>query len=161
MLESQFDNNRWANDRVLKEAARAGKEDWTRPAAAGERSLGQILAHMASVEMVWRLLAQTGQIKPGQLPADDEIVDAKAISQFLQEEQRSMEGLLAEMAENDLAEAVAITRWDGIKVVMTRWQMLVHLLLHSMQHRSEAAVLLTTYGYSPGDIDFLFFALAQ
>ena len=38
------------------------------------------------------------------------------------------------------------------------WQMLAHLANHGTQHRSEAAVLLTRAGRSPGDLDMIFFA---
>jgi uncharacterized damage-inducible protein DinB len=31
------------------------------------------------------------------------------------------------------------------------------LLIHSIQHRSEAAAMLTDFGRSPGDIDYIFF----
>jgi len=37
------------------------------------------------------------------------------------------------------------------------WHLMVHLVNHGTQHRSEAAVMLTDFGHSPGDIDFLFF----
>ena len=37
------------------------------------------------------------------------------------------------------------------------WHILVDLILHAAQHRSEAAALLTKYGHSPGDIDFIFY----
>ena len=37
------------------------------------------------------------------------------------------------------------------------WHFLMAALLHTMQHRSEAAVLLTAYGQSPGDFDFIMF----
>ena len=37
------------------------------------------------------------------------------------------------------------------------WQFLLAALLHNMQHRSEAAHMLTEYGQSPGDIDFTLF----
>lgn len=34
------------------------------------------------------------------------------------------------------------------------WQTIMHVVMHGIQHRSEAAYILTGYGYSPGDLDF-------
>jgi uncharacterized damage-inducible protein DinB len=34
------------------------------------------------------------------------------------------------------------------------WQTILHVVTHSIQHRSEAAAILTGYGYSPGELDF-------
>jgi len=31
----------------------------------------------------------------------------------------------------------------------------MEVIIHATQHRSEAAMLLTDYGQSPGDLDFL------
>jgi hypothetical protein len=37
------------------------------------------------------------------------------------------------------------------------WHILLDAIFHALQHRSEAAALLTTYGQSPGDYDFTLF----
>jgi uncharacterized damage-inducible protein DinB len=43
---------------------------------------------------------------------------------------------------------------EGVPV----WQMLLHLANHGTQHRSEAALLLTGAGRSPGDLDLIDYA---
>jgi uncharacterized damage-inducible protein DinB len=157
MLVTQFGYNGWANGRVLDKAAKVGDEQLNMASVIGKRSLRQILVHLVQVEKVWRLLAEMGQVQPNQLPDDASLRSVDEIKGALAEEQRCMEAYLAGLEEDELAAELTIMRWDGIKMVMTRWYMLAHLLLHSMQHRSEAAVLVTNYGHSPGDIDFLFY----
>ena len=44
-------------------------------------------------------------------------------------------------------------RSNGEQRVKPFWHTLVHVVNHGTQHRSEAAVLLTMYGASPGDLD--------
>jgi uncharacterized damage-inducible protein DinB len=38
------------------------------------------------------------------------------------------------------------------------WQMLVHVMNHGTQHRSEAAAVLTAEGRSPGELDIINYA---
>jgi uncharacterized damage-inducible protein DinB len=37
------------------------------------------------------------------------------------------------------------------------WQQMVHQVNHATQHRSEVAMILTSWNYSPGAMDFLVF----
>jgi uncharacterized damage-inducible protein DinB len=45
------------------------------------------------------------------------------------------------------------TRTNGEARRQLFWQLLVHIVNHGTQHHTEAAMLLTQYGASPGDID--------
>jgi uncharacterized damage-inducible protein DinB len=59
-----------------------------------------------------------------------------------------------------LGEAVQFRRLSGeLSDPIARWHMVMQMVTHGAQHRSEAAAVLTAYGESPGDLDFLFFIL--
>ncbi|MDX1413275.1 MAG: DinB family protein [Candidatus Promineifilaceae bacterium] len=159
IILKQFEYNYWANGRVFEKVALVSAEDFNAQTVVENRSLQQVLAHMVRVERIWRLLARDGKLNPQDLPSEGELVIVDDIVDFAVGEEQEMRAYLANLSPEDLAEEMVITRWDGVQVTMTRWHMLVHLAMHSMQHRSEASVLLTQYGQSPGDLDFLFFVL--
>jgi uncharacterized damage-inducible protein DinB len=73
-----------------------------------------------------------------------------------EEERQAMNAYLTDLSDDNLTAVVTIKRWDGKEYGMTIWHMLVHAMMHSMQHRSEAAAVLTSYGHSPGDLDFIY-----
>ena len=157
MLIKEFAYNHWANGRILEQAEKVSEEQWAAKADPEGRSLGEILYHLISVERVWRLLSAHGLIQDGDIPGPDQLGDVVALRAFSDKEGEYMDILLKDWSDDSFAEAVMVTRWDGKTYPIVRWQMLHHLLMHSMQHRSEAALLLTEYGHSPGTIDFLFF----
>ena len=157
MLIKEFDYNYWANGRILDQAKNVNDEQWMAKVDPEGRSLHEILAHLFSVECVWRLLSAHGLIQEGEIPGPDQLSTVAELRAFSDTEAEYMAVLLKDWSEDSFSEEVLVTRWDGKTYPMVRWHMLRHLLTHSMQHRSEAAMLLTEYGRSPGDIDFLFF----
>lgn len=59
--------------------------------------------------------------------------------------------------DDDLTGIVRYQGDAGVWRERLLWHCLFHIVNHGMQHRSEAAALLTSYGQSPGDIDFTLF----
>ncbi|MFN2181898.1 MAG: DinB family protein [Candidatus Promineifilaceae bacterium] len=157
MLITLFEYNQWANGRVLDQAEKVTDAQWTAEPDPEGRSLQEILAHYIRTERVWRLLSAHGMIRDGDLPDIEELGTVEALREFSEAEAELMQVLLQDWSDDSFDEEVMVTRWDGKTYPIVRWQMLQHLLLHSMQHRSEAALLLTEFGHSAGDIDFLFF----
>lgn len=157
MLIKQFEYNQWANGRILDQAEKLTPDQWIAKEDAEGRSVHELLAHLFSVERVWRLLSAHGLIQDGEIPGPDQLPDVAALRDLSASESDFMAVLLNGWSDDTFTEEVLVTRWDGKTHPMVRWHMLQHLLLHSMQHRSEAALILTGYGNSPGNIDFLFF----
>ncbi len=72
----------------------------------------------------------------------------------------SKEALRAFLAILDDAQ-LHYTRTNGEPRSRIFWQLLVHIVNHGTQHHTEAAILLTQYGASPGDIDLHLSPLGQ
>lgn len=157
MILKLYDYTCQANGRILEVAAKVSESDLVAANEYGHGSLYDLIFHTMQVEWVWRNLSQNGRVDRKQLPQKEAF---RAISDFEKwwgQEQATMHGYLEQLNEEELASAVLVTRWDGSVSNLIRWQMLSHMMFHSMQHRSEAAVLLTKYNQSPGDLDFIFF----
>ena len=137
-----FAYDRWATQRVL--AALDGLDDelWARPNVVGERGLGGILVHHLGASQRWRNgFQQTGQepepeLEP--LPTIDEL------RRRWDEEWAEVDAWLPTITEGFLNYV-----HEGVPV----WQLVVHVVNHGTQHRSEAAALLTAECRSPGDLD--------
>ena len=68
-----------------------------------------------------------------------------------------MRAYLAGLTDDDLTGTIQYTRTEGVNSRHRYWQILLHVINHGTQSRSEAAVLLTQFGHSPGDLDYMIF----
>ncbi len=64
---------------------------------------------------------------------------------------------MAGLDDAALDREVRYTTTKGTPFADQLWQILLHVINHSTQFRSEAAVVLTTFGASPGDLDLIVF----
>ena len=151
-----FDYNYWANARVLSAAANVSPEQFTAPFNLSHGSLRGALAHVLAAEVVWRLRCQAG-ISPSALPAESDFPTLESLRVRWAEEEKAMRSFLTALADDKLNQRIQYKTTKGVPFENLLWQLLAHVVNHGTQFRSEAAIALTEYGHSPGDLDMLAF----
>jgi uncharacterized damage-inducible protein DinB len=74
-----------------------------------------------------------------------------------EQEAQAMSEYLQALEEGELAASFKYNNTLGDPFEAIKAKILTHMAMHAMQHRSEAAQMLTEFGHSPGDIDFTLF----
>ncbi len=151
-----FDYNYWANARVLDATAKVTPEQFIAPAQQSHGSLRGTLVHTLGAEVVWRLRCQEG-ISPTPMLSEAEFPTAEALRARWREEEQAMRSYLASLADDDLTQPVKYKTTRGVPFENVLWNILVHVVNHGTQSRSEAGITLTVYGQSPGDLDMIVF----
>jgi uncharacterized damage-inducible protein DinB len=151
-----FDHLYWVRDRLLRAAAEPGVQ-MTDPSPPTIRDLRRTLVHELDVEWSWRVrlagpdpaLFSTaeGELEPADFP------DVAAIADRWATDEAEMRAWLASLDESALNGPCHAERSGSHPL----WFHLQHIYTHALQQFSDAAVLLTRAGHSPGEIDFLDF----
>ena len=150
-----YDYNNWANQRILDTAVQVSPAQFVAPTGHSFGSLRGTLVHLLDTEWGWRMLCQHHASTP--LLKEEDFPTLSTLAQRWQEEKQAMQTYLAGLTNDDLAHDVRYTAEAGHERARVLWHNLVHVVNHGTQHRSEAADMLTRYGFSPGDLDFTLF----
>ena len=151
-----YNYNYWANARILNAAANVSPEQFVAPFKLSHGSLRGALVHVLAAEVVWRLRCQEG-ISPSALPAESDFPTLELLRVRWAEEEQAMRSFLAALTDNKLNQRIQYKTTKGVPFENVLWQLLAHVVNHGTQFRAEAAVALTEYGHSPGDLDMLAF----
>ncbi|MEP7133371.1 MAG: DinB family protein [Chloroflexota bacterium] len=156
-----YDYNDWADVRLLTACSKLSLEQYAAPDSYGHGSLRATMVHI--MDNIWqqRITLQGYYKEP---LADETAYDATELHEdafptfvVLQErwmiEQQETRAYLDTLTEETLNSTIRYVIPGTIRERFV-WHILVDLIIHATQHRSEAAILLTSYGQSPGDFDF-------
>jgi uncharacterized damage-inducible protein DinB len=141
----------WATAKILAQAEQLTPEQFTAVPEGSERSVRDTLVHTMSTEQNWRTGWITGERISG-LDAND-FPTCASIAERWHEEDQITRDYLAGLSDADLERDFYGLGPLGMTIT--------HVMMHGMQHRAEAAMMLTAYGHSPGDIDLVFFLMEQ
>ncbi len=159
-LQRLYDYHCWATRRVLDAAERCTPEQLTATGPAPHGSLLATLVHSLAAERVWLQRARDGG-KLTDLADLEGITTVAALNDAWDAQQVAMREYLAGITDEQLAEKFRYVVSRGAWRDEVLWQALIYIVLHGIQHRSEAAILLTAYGESPGNLDFIIFVQEQ
>lgn len=144
-----WDYSFWATARILSAAERlTGEQFNATPPLRDGASVRQTLTHALNAEQGWRQGLQGTPRERVTRLSEADLPDAARLAARWREEEAVTRAWLGTLDDA----ALTADLWD-----QPLWTYLVHVANHGMQHRSEAAMLLTHYGQSPGDVDMLFY----
>lgn len=155
-IDLMFAYNRWANARILAASRKLSPAEQTAPTQASFGSLTGTLVHILGAENVWRVRLQNG-VSPRKMIQPSEFSSLEELTLFWQAEETAMLALLNTLNDWDLTRKITFQRMNGEPEQATVWKALMHVILHGMQFRAEAAMILSAAGHSPGDFDFIYF----
>jgi uncharacterized damage-inducible protein DinB len=152
-IEQFFDYNYWANDRLLTRADALSADQLTIKLPTMWDSILRTMAHVLGAEWAWRHRVQEG-ISPAALLDRDQFSTLDLLRQRWAEEETAMRAYLAGLTNEDLYKSIEYKNTRGETFSRPLWQLLLHVVNHGTQHRSEVALYLTNFDLSPGDMDF-------
>ncbi len=144
-----FDYSYAATARILDAAGRLDNDQFVGPSPVrGCAGLRDLLVHLLDRERAWRegLSSRGAYASPPLDPAT--FPDVAELAQAWHTEEGAMRSWLAGLDDADMNLPAA-----GRPL----WQCLLHIVNHATQHRSEAAMLLTHWWHSPGELDLIYF----
>ncbi len=142
--------NFWANRRVLAACENLTQDEFTRQVAPdpGWGSLRGVLVHTLDTEYGWRTILQA-QETDTILEASD-FADVAALKARWEIETAAWLAYVTSLTGEIVNQGYGEDAPNGPRV----WQTIMHVVTHGIQHRGEAAFMLTGYGHSPGELDF-------
>jgi len=147
--------NAWANARILNVAANLTTEQFLAPASFSHGGMRGTLVHTLFAEWIWRRRWEGHSPTEWLLPED--YPNFESLKTRWMKEEKELMNFAENISDDKLNSTLHYLSTGGKPFQNTLWHLMVHLVNHGTQHRSEAAAMLTDFGHSPGDIDFIVF----
>jgi len=141
----------WANDRVMAGVEQLSEELLMIPIRPEFQSVFGLLVHIMSAEHIW--LSRWKGISPTSLLTTDNIPDLKTLKAAWSPLRAEMLGYLAGVG--DANQIVVYRTTKGVEYQDVLWHLVLHLVNHATEHRSQAALYMATHGIDLGNLDFI------
>ncbi len=148
-----YDYNYWANGRILGAAEKLTVAEYTTPVAGiSHGSARATLVHGLLAEQIWRLRCFEG-VSPTTFLSEEDVPTLAELQELWATEEALMRASMNLLTDDAFQEPITFTTSGGRLFSQPLGAILTHVVNHGTQHRAEAAVILTAFGHSPGDVD--------
>lgn len=151
VIRLMYGYNTWANERIMTQAAELTPEQYIAPGNASFSSMRDTLVHTLSGQVIWLSRWQGHANPPWYNPND--YPDLAALRRHWSEIDAKTHAFIDGLDEAALNHVLHYRNSQDEPVAYPLWQVMLHEVNHSTQHRSEVAALLTEYGHSPDAMD--------
>jgi uncharacterized damage-inducible protein DinB len=159
LLRRLYAYNESANERILRAAEGLPAEDLQSDWGAGG-GIQRTMAHVAGAQIVWlqRWTSGSNSVSVAEL---SKTVDMAGVEALFRRSHDELREYVAALTEEDVERVLTYRDSRGNEYSVPLWVLMTHVVNHGTQHRSEAAMMLTNLGRSPGELDYVFWELTN
>jgi uncharacterized damage-inducible protein DinB len=155
LIHNLYEYNTWANARILETPAQLRPEQLHAETNSSFGSVHGTFAHILEAQWTW--LQRWQEYSPSAPPEPQSFPDLNHLRTRWDEVERATQHFVARCTEADLAHDITYRNYQNEPWTYPLWQQMLHQVNHATQHRSEVALVLSAWGFSPGWLDFLYF----
>ena len=158
-LRSMYGYNEWANDRILETASKLSEAQLSEKSDLSPKGIADTLGHALSTQIFW--LAEWEKEGSFEMSMIQGLSGLQTVRERFTESHTALAKFIDGLSEEDAVRPITPPEWwgDTPGVVIPLWHMMTQVATHGMQHRAEVAQALTAAGESPGELDYIDFAI--
>jgi uncharacterized damage-inducible protein DinB len=146
-----LDYTRWANARVSEGLRQLPDDLLNTPIREGWLSPFDVLVHMVAAERLW--LSRWQGESPDHLMTRDDLPTLDALSAAWDALDTETRAFLRTV--DDPNRIVTYRTTKGVEHKQAIWELVMHLINHHTEHRSQVGLFLATHGVDVGNLDLI------
>ena len=158
-IRALYEYNQWANGHVLDAAGRVSEDDLRRKLGASFDSVLGNLWHTLGAQVLW--LARFTGGSQVRLPPLEPEGTLDSMRETYRDSHEGLREFVSLLSEDDVARTLSYTDTRGQRHEPILWRCLLHVANHGTHHRAETALLLTSLGHPPRQLDYIFYEIER
>lgn len=158
-IKRLYDYQREVTDHVLDVSAQLSNEEFASIVVEGQPSIRDTLFHLVEVieiHFAWWNFSSDRQVPELTQRHATQFKDVESMRVYWAAIDEIVASQIGSLDSDDQLETPYVRAFpDGSENKRLLWEVLLHVINHGTQHRSEAAIMLTVLGHSPGDMEIL------